>query len=111
MAISLSGGGSRNTRKEPPTLGKQLANFITRGCESSAPFLQFTKLDANPRRIGFMGSYWFADENQRAQTVNTERYVAVLMKFWASLVRRRGIDRDEQCFQQDGATHTHQMTP
>jgi hypothetical protein len=24
------------------------------------------------------------------------RYVAVLMKFWASLGRRRGIDRDEQ---------------
>jgi hypothetical protein len=35
------------------------------------------------------------------------RYVAVLMKFWASLGRRRGIDRDEQWFRQDGATpHT-----
>ena len=34
-------------------------------------------------------------------------YVAVLMKFWASLGRRRGIDRDEQWFRQDGATpHT-----
>ena len=31
-------------------------------------------------------------------------YVAVLMKFWASLGRRRGIDRDEQWFRQDGAT-------
>jgi hypothetical protein len=27
---------------------KQLVNFITCGCESSAPFLQFTKPDANP---------------------------------------------------------------
>jgi hypothetical protein len=35
------------------------------------------------------------------------RYVAVLMKFWASLGRRRGIDRDEQWFRQEGATpHT-----
>ena len=51
-----------------------------------------------------IGPYWFEDENERAQTVNTERYVAVLMKFWASLGRRRGIDRDEQWFQQDGAT-------
>ena len=25
-------------RREPPTMGKQLVNFITCGCESSAPF-------------------------------------------------------------------------
>ena len=52
MATSFSGGGSRSTRREPPTLGKQLVNFITFGCESSAPFLLFTKLGSNPRRIG-----------------------------------------------------------
>ena len=56
---------------------------------------------------GIIGPYWFEDETGRPQTVNTERYVAVLRKFWASLGRRRGIDRDEQWFQQDGATpHT-----
>jgi hypothetical protein len=36
MTTSFSGGGSRG---EPPTMGKQLVNFITWGCESSAPFL------------------------------------------------------------------------
>ena len=56
---------------------------------------------------GIIGPYWFEDETGRPQTVNTERYVAVLRKFWASLGRCRGIDRDEQWFQQDGATpHT-----
>ena len=36
------------------------------------------------------------------------RYVAVLMTFWASLGRRRGIDRDEQWFRQDrGHPHTN----
>jgi hypothetical protein len=35
MATSFSGG--RN-RREPPTMDKQLVNFITCGCESSAPF-------------------------------------------------------------------------
>jgi len=49
MATSFSGG--RN-RREPSTMGKQLVIFITCGCESSAPFLQFTKPGANPRRIG-----------------------------------------------------------
>ena len=39
MATSFSGGRSRSTRREPPTIGKQLVNFITCGCESSAPFL------------------------------------------------------------------------
>ena len=34
------------------TLGKQLVNFITCGCESSDILFEFTKLSANPRRIG-----------------------------------------------------------
>jgi hypothetical protein len=38
MATSFIGGGSRSTWREPATLGKQLVNFITCGCESSAPF-------------------------------------------------------------------------
>ena len=33
-------------------MGKQLVNFITCDCESSAPFLYFTKPSVNPRRIG-----------------------------------------------------------
>ena len=38
MANSFSGGRSRSTRREQPTMGKQLVNLITCGCESSAPF-------------------------------------------------------------------------
>jgi hypothetical protein len=38
MATSFSGGGSQSTRREPKTMGKQLVNFITWGCESSPPF-------------------------------------------------------------------------
>jgi len=33
MATSFNAGRSR---REPPTMGKQLVNFITCGCESSA---------------------------------------------------------------------------
>jgi hypothetical protein len=43
MATTFSGGGSRSTRKVPPTMGKQLVNFITCGSESSAPFEQIAK--------------------------------------------------------------------
>jgi hypothetical protein len=38
MATSFSGGRSRSTWREPPTMGKQLVNFITFGCESSTLF-------------------------------------------------------------------------
>ena len=48
MATSFSGGGSRSTRREPPTLGKQLVNFITCGCESSAPFFVTYKSGREP---------------------------------------------------------------
>ena len=30
---------NKDRQREPPTIGKQLVNFITWGCESSAPFL------------------------------------------------------------------------
>ena len=36
MATSFSGGRSRSTQREPPTMGNQLVNITTCGCESSA---------------------------------------------------------------------------
>jgi hypothetical protein len=48
MATSFSGGRSRSTRREPPTMGKQLVNFITCGCESSAPFFVIYKAGREP---------------------------------------------------------------
>ena len=38
MATSFSGGRSRSTWREPPTMGKQLVNYITCGWKYSAPF-------------------------------------------------------------------------
>jgi hypothetical protein len=48
MATSFSGGRSRSTRREPPTMGKQLVNFITCGCDSSAPFFVIYKAGREP---------------------------------------------------------------
>jgi hypothetical protein len=45
MATSFSGGRSR---REPPTMGKQLVNFIICGCESSAPFFVIYKAGHKP---------------------------------------------------------------
>ena len=54
-----------------------------------------------------IGLVWFEDENERSVTVNTERYLEVLRKFWTRLGRRVRVIRAEQWFQQDGATpHT-----
>jgi hypothetical protein len=48
MATSFSGGGSRSTQKEPPTLDKRLVNCITCGCESSATFFVIYKAGHEP---------------------------------------------------------------
>jgi hypothetical protein len=48
MATSFSGGGSRSSRREPPTMGKQLVNFITCGCKSSASFFVIYKVGREP---------------------------------------------------------------
>ena len=43
MATNFSEGGIRSTLRETPTMGKQLVNFITCGCESSAPLFVIYK--------------------------------------------------------------------
>ena len=56
---------------------------------------------------GIIGPYWFEDDDEHAMTMNTERYLQILRKFWAALGQRIRIVRAEQWFQQDGATpHT-----
>ena len=44
----FSGGRSPSTRREPPTMDKQLVNFITCGCKSSAPFFVIYKAGREP---------------------------------------------------------------
>ena len=48
MATSFNGGWSRSTRREPPTMGKQLVSFITCSCELSAPFFVIYKAGREP---------------------------------------------------------------
>ena len=56
---------------------------------------------------GVIGPFWFEDDNEQSVTINTERYVQVLGKFWTALGQWRRVVRALQCFQQDGATpHT-----
>ena len=60
---------------------------------------------------GIIGPYWFEDESERSLTVNSQRYIEVLQKFWTTFRQRRGFERDGQWFQQDGATpHTSNET-
>jgi len=55
MTTSFSGGGSQSTRREPPTMDKRLVNFITCGCESSAPFFATYKAGREPTPY-----WWYA---------------------------------------------------
>lgn len=55
------------------------------------------------REIGLIGPFFFEDEEGRTATVNTDRYLQVLQRFWNSLGRNRNCMRDLQWFMQDGA--------
>ena len=63
---------------------------------------------------GVVGPYFFEDSGGDTQTVNAQRYRAVLAKFWRVLKSRLMNDPaalKRQWFQQDGATaHTTQET-
>ena len=48
----FSGGRSWSSQRKPPIMGKQLVNFITCDCESSAPFFVIYKARHEPT------SYW-----------------------------------------------------
>jgi hypothetical protein len=47
---------------EPPTMGKQLVNFITCGCESSAPFFGKT-----PETHSMISNYFLSGEDLYVQ--------------------------------------------
>ncbi|KAG0711490.1 hypothetical protein GWK47_020507 [Chionoecetes opilio] len=60
---------------------------------------------------GIIRPFWFEDDDNNAVMGTKERYILVLNKFWKGLGTRRGVNRDEQWFQQDGATpHTANIT-
>ena len=48
MATSFSGGRSQSIQRESLTMGKQLAKFITCGCESSVAFFVIYKAGREP---------------------------------------------------------------
>jgi hypothetical protein len=48
MTTRFSCGRNRSTQREPQTMGKQLINFITCGCESSAPSFVIYKAGREP---------------------------------------------------------------
>ena len=56
-------------------------------------------------RSGIIRPYWFEDERRRPVTINTERYVEMMMrKFIPALRRKQGVDMNTVIYQQDGAT-------
>jgi hypothetical protein len=73
MTTSFSGGRSRSTRREPPTMDKQLVNFITCGCESqsSAPFFVIYKARRKPRGTRWLRLQIKGFQNKNKSIVST----------------------------------------
>jgi hypothetical protein len=75
MTTSFSGGRSRSTRREPPTMGKQLISFITCGCESS---VLFCNLQSREQAHGVLviGLYELLD-NPTTQLIETPEHLLI----------------------------------
>ena len=56
MAIGFSGGRSRSGRSEPPTMGKQLVNFIICGRVEYTLFVIY-KAQRKPKDLNMIGKY------------------------------------------------------
>ena len=53
---------------------------------------------------GIIESYWFKDDAEKAVTIKSELYTAILSKIYRALGQMTGVDCDLQWFQQDGTT-------
>ena len=51
-----------------------------------------------------IGPFFFENENGITVTVNSERYIVILERFWEELEAKCGTRRTRQYLQQDGAT-------
>ena len=61
-------------------------------------------------RVGIIGPYFF-QENSRAITVTSDRYVTMLREFFMPALINMDMDNDNVWFQQDGATvHTARIS-
>lgn len=59
---------------------------------------------------GVIGPYFFWEQNQTV-TVNKERYIRMMRRFFIPKLQRLPVDQEHQWFQQDGATpHTANVT-
>ena len=47
--------------------------------------------------------YWFEDDAEKAVTINSERFIAIISKFYRALGQIKDVDRDSKWFQQDRA--------
>lgn len=52
---------------------------------------------------GIIGPFFFEDRNGNTMTINKDRYIAILKKFWQTLTRKCVDTLHQQWMQQDGA--------
>ena len=84
---------------------------LSRTCTSSmtGAIPRVGGLQSAHRKI--IGPFFFENENGITVTVNSERYIVILERFWEELEAKCGTRRTRQYLQQDGATsHTANIT-
>ena len=92
MATSFSDGGSRSTRREPLTMGKQLVNFITCGCKSSAPFFTCIAKGGSRSRNRFLCPSVPAMQYLLSVICNSNSFQSILFKLCSVYIQKVHIE-------------------
>ena len=96
MATSFSGGGSQSTRREPPTMGKQLVNFITCVASRAHPLFVVYKARARAHTHTLVCPIWSAADILHTHTRWCARYGPRLISYIYSFVETMILPADIQ---------------
>jgi hypothetical protein len=88
MATSFSGGRSQSTLREPPTMGKQLVNFITCGGESSAPLFVIYKAGREPTSYLVIGLYELLGNPTNPLSHPGSSIIKIIGVHWIKIMKR-----------------------
>jgi hypothetical protein len=94
MMTSFNGGRSRSTQREPLTMGRQLVNFITCGCNYNLRVLEQSLIEIKAGTKRKRGDIWFVDPLNPYERKRQEECPVGLKNVGVLMVEEAGVPRE-----------------